>query len=526
LLRLYGCLAAFFAVLLAPFVLRGVLGDTATRRLQPASESQAPETQAEALELRIVTPHNQDIRRVFEPAFSDWHREHFGRSVTITYLSPGGTNDIVRYLRDLYGTYRDAAGNLLPEEQVNSGIELVWGGGDYTFERDFKPLLKPLELPRELLAAAFPRADLAGVALFDPDALTPGRAPHWVGVVLSSFGVIYAPEFYERLGLPAPESWNDLARPELRGLLALSDPTRSGTAAVSYMMVLQRAMASAEQRWLDAHPEAGGVLRPGDEREASYQAALAGGWKEGMRVLLLMAANARYFTDSGSRPCADVGDAEAAAGVAVDFYARVFQEQIGRRRITYYAPRGATAITPDPIGILYGTRGERELLANRFVEFLLSPGAQRLWNVQPGQSPYVTRSLRRMPVRSDVYADRSGWADDENPFEVAEGFNLRQRWMRQLSRLVPLWAAAWIDGKTDLDRAYRAVLGIADPERRQRLLFRLSDPPIELSELMRPATNSAEVKDQRLLAARERIDWSARFRKHYRDVLLEAKAGD
>jgi ABC-type Fe3+ transport system substrate-binding protein len=523
LLRLYGCLAAFFAVLLAPFLLRGVLGDVATRRMQP--ETTSPDGPAEVLELRIVTPHNQDIRRVFEPAFSDWHREHYGRSVAITYLSPGGTNDIGRYLRDLYGTYRDGAGKLLPEEQVNSGIELVWGGGDYAFERDFKPFLKPLSLRRELLAAAFPRADLAGVALFDPDALTAGRAPKWVGVVLSSFGVIYAPDFYERLGLPAPESWNDLARPELSGLLALADPTRSGTAAVSYMMVLQRAMASAEQRWLDVHPEAGGALRPSDEREPSYQQALASGWKDGMRVLLLMAANARYFTDSGSRPCADVGDAEAAAGVAVDFYARVFQEQIGRRRITYYAPRGATAITPDPIGILYGTRGEREVLANRFVEFLLSPDAQRLWNLQPGRSPYVTRSLRRMPVRSDVYADRSGWADDENPFEVAEGFNLRQRWMRQLSRLVPVWAAAWIDSKTDLDQAYRAVLGIRDPERRQRLLFRLSDLPIELSELVRPPAESAGSKDPRLLAARERIDWSERFRNHYRDVLRDAKAG-
>jgi len=462
---------------------------------------------------------------VFEPAFSDWHREHYGRSVAITYLSPGGTNDIVRYLRDLYGTYRDAAGKLLPEEQVNSGIELVWGGGDYTFERDFKPFLQPLNLPPELLAAAFPRPDLAGVALFDRDALTPGRSPRWVGVVLSSFGVIYSPDFYERLGLPAPDSWNDLARPELRGLLALADPTRSGTAAVSYMMVLQRAMASAEQRWLDAHPEAGGALRPSDEGEPSYQEALADGWKEGMRVLLLMAANARYFTDSGSRPCADVGDAEAAAGVAVDFYARVFQDQIGRRRITYHAPRGATAITPDPIGILYGTRGERQIVANRFVEFLLSPDAQRLWNLQPGRSPYVTRSLRRMPVRRDVYADRSGWADDENPFEVAEGFNLRQRWMRQLNRLVPVWAAAWIDGKTELDQAYRAVLGVADPERRQRLLFRLSDLPIELSEVLRPAEEATQAKDPRLLAARERIDWSERFRNHYRDVLRAAKAG-
>jgi ABC-type glycerol-3-phosphate transport system substrate-binding protein len=237
-----------------------------------------------------------------------------------------------------------------------------------------------------------------------------------------------------------------------------------------------------------------------------------------------MAANARYFGDSASRPCVDVGDAEAAAGVAIDFYARVFQDQIGKRRITYYAPRGATAITPDPIGVLYGTRGERELLANRFVEFLLSPEAQRLWNLDAGQSPYVPRSLRRLPVRRDVYLDRQGWADDENPFELAQGFNLRQRWMRQLGKLVPIWAAAWIDGKPELDRAYAAVLAVSDPARREQLRQQLADLPIELEELTRPsADGSAPGQDARLRAARERTAWSMRFRDHYLGVLRAAQ---
>jgi ABC-type Fe3+ transport system substrate-binding protein len=349
-----------------------------------------------------------------------------------------------------------------------------------------------------------------------------------VGIVLSSFGLIYSPDFYAALGLPAPDSWEDLARPELKGLLALADPTRSGSAAVVYMMVLQRAMETAERAWLRDHPELGydeqSQLRPVDESSPSYRAALARGWKEGMRTLLLMAANARYFGDSASRPCVDVGDAEAAAGVAIDFYARVFQDQIGKHRITYHAPRGATAITPDPIGILYGTRGERELLANRFVEFLLSPESQRLWNLDAGQSPYVPRSLRRLPVRRDVYLDRKGWADDENPFEMAQGFNMRQRWTRQLGRLVPIWAAAWIDGKPELDRAYRALLAVRDPGRREQLRQRLADLPIELDELTRPiAEGSASAMDARLRAARERMGWSTRFREHYLGVLRAAR---
>lgn len=511
--RLRAHVVAFIAVLLLPFLLRAWLGrDEARAR----ASSGAP-----VAELRIITPHNQEIRRAFELAFSDWHLQHHGQAVAITYLSPGGTNEIVRYLADAYGAYRDGAGKLLPEEQVNVGIDIVWGGGDYTFERDFKPLLKPMQISKQLLDEVFPEPDLAGVSLFDPDAKDGSRAPKWVGVVMSSFGIIYAPQVYELLRLPAPETWSDLARPELAGLLALADPTRSGSAAVVYMMVLQRAMAAAERRWLEQNPAPAGA---DVESLPGYQAALAGGWKEGMRVLVLMAANARYFTDSASRPCADVGDAESAAGVAIDFYARVYQEQVGADRIRFHAPRGATAITPDPVGILYGTLGEHERVANRFVEYLLSREGQRLWNLDVGQSPYLPRSLRRMPARRDVYADRRGFADDDNPFELADGFNMRQRWMRQLGRLLPIWGAAWMDAKGQLDAAYGAILALPDAAERARLTFELSDIPIDYAEIgARPPAAGAGI-DPRLAAARERLQLGQRFREHYARVRAEARA--
>jgi hypothetical protein len=124
-----------------------------------------------------------------------------------------------------------------------------------------------------------------------------------------------------------------------------------------------------------------------------------------------------------------------------------------------------------------------------------------------------------------VYADRRGWADDESPFEAAQGFNLRQRWMRQLGRLVPIWAAAWIDGKHDLDHAYAAVLAVQDPDRREALRQRLADLPIELSELLAPAPERQRGDDARLRLARERMDWSARFRAHYHGVQRDAEQG-
>jgi hypothetical protein len=132
-----------------------------------------------------------------------------------------------------------------------------------------------------------------------------------------------------------------------------------------------------------------------------------------------------------------------------------------------------------------------------------------------------------MPVRRDVYADRTGWADDDNPFEAAAGFNMRQRWMRQLGRLIPIWAASWIDTKPSLDDAYRAVLRVGDRERRESLLFELSDLPVGLEDVTTnggPASAAGEATDSRLAAARERMSWAARFRRHYAEVLARAEA--
>lgn len=506
--RLHGPLFAFSTVLLLPFAVRLWLSSS------PPASGTAPAV-SEVRALSIITPHNQDIRRAFELAFTDWHRAQFGEGIALTFLSPGGTNDIVRFLEDAYGAYEDSSGKLPPEEEINIGIDVVWGGGDYTFERNFKPILQPLRLPAELLQQVYPQTDLAGVALFDPDALR-GTAPKWVGVALSSFGIIYSPDVYESIGAKPPETWTDLARPELAGLLALADPTRSGSAASTYMMVLQRAMAVAERGFLAAHPELGTGAEL--EENSDYREAIGRGWKEGMRTLVLMAANARYFTDSASRPCADVGDGESAAGIAIDFYARVYEDEIGARRLRFIAPRGATAITPDPVGVLYGTRDEHAVTANRFVQFLLSREGQRLWNLDAGQSPYLPRSLRRLPVRRDVYVDREGFADTDNPFELAAGFNMRQRWMRQLGRLLPIWAAAWLDAKSSLDQAYRAVLTVPEPARREQLIFELSDIPIEYDELAQPSAGAVPGVDARLVAARQRSSWGERFRSHYRAV--------
>ena len=111
------------------------------------------------------------------------------------------------------------------------------------------------------------------------------------------------------------------------------------------------------------------------------------GWENGLRLIQRLSANARYFTDSASKVPIDVSMGDAAAGLAIDFYAR-FQAELsrapdGRERMRYITPGGGSSVSADPISLLRGA--PHRTLAVRFIEFVLSADGQRLWNDAPGK---------------------------------------------------------------------------------------------------------------------------------------------
>jgi iron(III) transport system substrate-binding protein len=536
--RRYLYLVLFAVVLIAPFVLR-----LAVTRGKTTSDSHGDGADAPVGRLVIVTPHNQDIRREFARAFDAWHRTKYGRGVAIDYRTPGGTNDIKRLLETTYRAYVVDDGNTLRfRDGIDADIHLVWGGGDFSFDQELKRLfdrggkrlgvLQPIALDPKLIAEAFPQPALAGVKLHDAGRDKDGNPtpPTWVGVCLSSFGIVYNPDVYRALDLPEPARWHDLTHERLAGMIALADPSHSGSAAVAYMMVLQRAMADAEEAIFARRPDLKAMPKADLAKDPTYQQAIANGWKNGMSELLLIAANARYFTDSASQVPNDVGNGEAAAGVAIDFYGRVYQESVGSERCKFVSPAAATAITPDPIAILYGVKGEPLELATHFVEYLLTPEAQRLWILKPGSpgGPQL-RSLRRPPARADVYADRKGWADDVNPFAEAGGFNQRVEWMGLFTDLRPIWAAAWIDGREALKSAYAAVRRVDDATRRAALIAELSSLPIEMKDVAAQQAERKRIETEKPPGvleewkARQRIDWARRFRDHYAALASKAR---
>lgn len=508
----------FLLVLAAPFLLRGAVTDES----RPTGA---------ARRLVVVTPHNQDIRHEYGRAFADWHQERYGERVEIDFRVVGGTNDVKRLLENTYSRYADKDGKL-PADMV-ADIDVVWGGGDYFFDVELKRVgasrinvLQPLRLSDSLMQEVFPTDNIAGVFLYDSKKDKAGNPlpVYWVGTCLSSFGIVYNPELFRSLKLPEPRGWNDLTHPKLAGYLALADPTHSSSASVAYMMVLQRAMVDEEEALLKKRPELAKLPRAELAKTAEHKTAIAQGWRKGMSQLLLIATNARYFSESASMVPNDVANGQAAAGMVIDFYGRVYQEILPSRS-KFIAPPAATAISPDPVAILYGVKDKQLELATHFIEFSLSREGQLLWILKPGApGGPERRGLRRPPIRRDVYSDRSMWTDDVDPYRDAGNFNQRVEWMRSMSDTRLVWIAAWLDARDSLKRTQKRIAQVGNAKRRQNLLLQLSMLPItydevlNLSKQMPPGVNVSEWR------ARTRIELARRFRDHYEKVHDQAGA--
>src|SRR4051812_24629466 len=406
----------------------------------------------------IITPHNEAIRSEYARGFADWYREKTGHTVTIDWRVVGGTSEIARFLEGEYTTAfenhwtrtlgkswstavqagfqssrlpADASADVKEAREtfwasdVGCGIDVFFGGGTYDFERQ----------------ARAGRLVDSGVMKLHPDWFTEQTIPQqyggedyrrsdglWIGTVLSSYGILFNRDALKRLGIEGePSRWEDLADPRLSGEIGLADPTKSGSVAKAFENIIQQQM----QRRLNA--AGGGVA---DERRAVRE-----GWIDGLRMIQLIGANARYFTDSSQKPPIDVAAGNCAAGLCIDFYGRQQQESVRRRdvseRVGYVSPPGGSVASVDPIALLRGAPHRDVAVA--FIEYTLSLEGQKLWNFKPGTPGGPVRFvLRRMPVRRDFYAhtEWKAWRSDpeDNPFNDPDPLIYRARWTGDIFR--------------------------------------------------------------------------------------------
>jgi iron(III) transport system substrate-binding protein len=496
--------------------------------------------------LIIISPHNEAIRYEFTKAFTEYYLEKTGRSVRIDWRIVGGTSEIARFLRSEYLTaFRRAwtqqghtwnpeveasfdnpsvvpgpdAANDNPGElarrtflisNVGIGIDLFFGGGAYDFIQQTRAgRMAPTNIlqkrPDWFQPESIPQ-EVSGEVFYDQNG-------YWIGTCLSAFGICYNTDSLQRLGFHSiPADWSDLTNPLLFRQVALADPTKSGSAAKAFEMVIQQQMQMAADRHGGATPE-----------------ALAEGWKTGLQIIQRASANARYFTDAAGKVPMDVSLGDAAIGMCIDFYGRFQSEAVkledGTSRLQYFTPLGGSSVGVDPIGILRGAPNRE--IAEHFVEFVLSMQGQKLWNFRVGVPGGPERyALRRLPIRKELYSPEFNELrsdPDVFPYEEAKSFTYHEAWTAPLFRSMNfIIRVACLDPHHELIEAWGALIEADFPP---EATAKFSDFSLvnyeEAAGRIRTALRSAD-RIQEVQLAKE---LGSHFRNQYRETIRLAREG-
>lgn len=516
--RILAVLAALAVVLAFPFLLKP----------KASLLAKADDT------LVIISPHIEAIRYEFSRAFGEYYKAKTGRSVRIDWRLVGGTSEIAKYLEgEYYNAFQQAwiaQGNRWDPEVsaafkdvskdspvrqafLNSntgiGIDLFFGGGAFDFINQSKAgrLVDSgiIQAHPEWFTDASIPATVSGEPYYDAK----GR---WIGTCLSAFGICYNTDSLRRLGVDTlPASWSDLTNPKFAHQVALADPTKSGSIAKAFEMVIQQQMQE--------------VIGSGEATEAT----LAEGWKRGLQLILKASANSRYFADAAGKVPTDVSLGDAAIGMCIDFYGRFQSEAVkigdGPSRLKYFTPMGGSSVGVDPIGLLRGAPNPE--VAREFIAFVLSIEGQKLWNFKVGAPGGPTRyALRRLPVRKEMYAPEfTAFRSDPEvfPYEEARSFMYHDTWTGSLfSALRFIIRVSCIDSHDEQAAAWQALIQANFPPEATAAFLDISaiDYATAMNKIKPALRGSTPLKEVQLAA-----ELGQRFRDQYRRAEQLAKEG-
>lgn len=433
--------------------------------------------------LIVITPHNEAVMYEFNKGFERWYKEKTGKTVVIDWRVLAGTQEIIRYVnssftngfklyweREMMQRWTDRIVDIFsnPEyddtsieslkkiretflnSDIGCGIDIFFGGGEVEIrEQANKGYLVDsgiMELRPDFFTKNVLPKELGGIELWDPKV-------RWVGTVFSGFGIIYNKDSLKLIGYEGePKQWEDLADEIFINELALADPTVSTSTNRAFEMIFQQQMQE--------------FSRALDKQEINNEdEAIVLGWERGLKLIQLIAANARYFTGASTKPVLGVSTGDSAAGLSIDYYGMIQESNLKSRnqshRFAFITPVGGSASTVDCVGMFRGAPHKELALA--FIEYSLSQEGQKLWDFRVGTPGGPERySLNRPPIRKDLYQEKylQYFSNPNlNPYKNVGDFYYHAEWTKPVFGSIRLIIkAAFIDPHKELVDAWSAII--------------------------------------------------------------------
>jgi len=390
--------------------------------------------------LIIISPHPESIESEFGNNFEKWYEAQTGRSVKTDWRDVGGTSSNYRFIESEF--------KRVPE---GIGIDIFFGGGTDSYLRLAElNLLASHKLPDTQLAQ-IPQS-YHGIPVYDSE-------HRWYGAALSSFGIMYNDQLREMLKLPKVTKWEDLGDIALINNIGAADPRESGSAHMMYEIILQ------------TH-----------------------GWEKGFALLTKLGGNVKKFSAGANVIPRDVGAGQVIYGLAIDFYAYSQIAALGPEKIKYVLPTDGTVVNPDSIAILKGA--PNMAVAKKFVEFVLSEQAQKLWMLRDtdDEGPKWKGGLNRASVLPALYDELGDRCVVTNPFDLKsspfpyDADKGSARW----DIVNDLFGILIIDSHKDLVDAWKAIRKCKDTEKRDAAIAALVEMPLTEEEAMKVAADKWE----------------------------------
>ena len=159
---------------------------------------------------------------------------------------------------------------------------------------------------------------------------------NWYGIYTGLLGFMVNKPELERLGLESPKSWDDLLKPEYKGLIWLSNYKTAGTPKLVANLMIQ----------LKGHDE-------------------------GIKYLVDLDKNVQVYTKSGSGPSKNVGTGECVIGIGFLHDGITQIKDNGYENVELIVPADGTACEVGPVAIFKGAKHPNA--ARLFMEYALSP---------------------------------------------------------------------------------------------------------------------------------------------------------